>query len=53
LERWSAAAARLGEEERLAEDAKKVLAADIMTSLRRLIDDINEDDWMFDPPNLG
>ncbi|CAM9418575.1 unnamed protein product [Choristocarpus tenellus] len=53
LIRWALVANKVTGEERLAEEAKKVLAADMMTSLRRLTDDLNDDEWMYDPPNLG
>lgn len=32
---------------------EQVLVADITTSLRRLVDDITEDNWMYDPVDLG
>lgn len=31
----------------------QVLVSDINSSLRRLLDDINEDNWMYDPIDLG
>lgn len=32
---------------------EQVLVTDINTSLRRLVDDINEDNWMYNPVDVG
>ncbi|CAM9801673.1 unnamed protein product [Laminaria digitata] len=53
VEHWTLVGEKLTAEKRLAEDAKKVLVTDINTSLRRLMEDINEDNWMYDPVGLG
>ncbi|CAM9172832.1 unnamed protein product [Pylaiella littoralis] len=53
IEHWELVGQKLTAEKHLAEDAKKVLVSDINSSLRRLIEDIREDNWMYDPIDLG
>ncbi|CAB1098833.1 unnamed protein product [Ectocarpus sp. CCAP 1310/34] len=53
MDHWALVGEKLTAEKHLAEDAKKVLVSDIKSSLRRLMDDISEDNWMYDPIDLG
>ncbi|CAM9297662.1 unnamed protein product [Scytosiphon promiscuus] len=53
MDHWVLVGQKLTAEKNLAEDAKKVLVSDINSSLRRLLDDINEDNWMYKPIDMG
>eukprot|EP00752_Nemacystus_decipiens_P016194 g14481.t1 len=53
MDHWVAVGQKLTAEEHLAEDVKKVLVTRINESLRRLLDDITEDNWMYDPIDQG
>eukprot|EP00903_Cladosiphon_okamuranus_P009350 g8916.t1 len=52
IDHWVAVGQKLTAEKHLAEDVKKVLVTRINESLRRLLDDISEDNWMYDPTDL-
>ncbi|CAM9352393.1 unnamed protein product [Ascophyllum nodosum] len=53
IDRWAVAGEKLTADKKLTEDAKKDLVEDIISNLRRLLEDINEDNWMYDPIDLG